>query len=218
MNRPLRSASAPVLNKSLLRDTLDVVQQEYVRRELDEPSRWTQAEWRLPEFVRVEDGEPDRCGSAMCFAGWAAQLDGGHWLLEKEADRRVFPWASNDLLLAAADDPADRVIRVLQHLPYGQTEVFATSARDRAMRLLGLTQLEADRLFDGVNSAMRLTFLVERLLAGEAITYDASDDTDHDMSLVYPTHEEAHEIAGRLEQMVEAERARRAQRTPVTAG
>lgn len=108
----------PTPNVGLLDRTLAVIREEAAK---PDHGQWKQGEWR--------------CGSGMCFAGWAAQLGGGVWLLEvlKDDDAR-----SIDILLKAE--------------PGEETRFDGTvHIQDRARRILGLTIGEAENLFNGTN-------------------------------------------------------------------
>ena len=117
-----------------------------VREYIDaHPEDWFQQDWR--------------CSSGLCFAGTAVALDGGIWftlspsagdsemLVAREDDD---PVASQTAWLTLRDPgfDEDRWIKGLddQTLP-----MLLVSARDRAMRILGLDDDEASILFDGGN-------------------------------------------------------------------
>lgn len=103
------------------------------------PGDWKQAEWR--------------CRSGMCFAGTACHLDGGQWAYS--SDNRMFA----DLLIAeAADDDEDVCPR------HGDGPVIP--ANERAQRILGLTDDQADRLFDEDNTLADLRRIVSDLCGG----------------------------------------------------
>ncbi len=82
---------------------------------------WDQRFWR---------GQADGgCGTAMCFAGWVCQINGGRWLEDACATN------GDRLVPEADDDPRDM---------YGPDGIMAG---DRAQRLLGLNHEQADVLF-----------------------------------------------------------------------
>lgn len=114
-------------NVKLLRETLAHIEAE--------PRKWYQPDWR--------------CGTGMCFAGWAVTLAGGQWKHGPDE-------AGSDLLVVEpGDSEFDR-------------RVGSTMAMTRAQRLLGLTEDQADELFDGSNDLDNLRRIVEGLCAEEA--------------------------------------------------
>ena len=107
------------------------------------PEHWDQTVWR--------------CDSAMCFAGWTAELAGGKWLLP-EGD------AHADYLAPEPGDDPDETGGCCQHLDSGIDSGIA--AENRARRLLGLTEKQSARLFDGSNTLDDLRRIVAELKAG----------------------------------------------------
>lgn len=105
---------------------------------------WDQNHWRAP--LGDSTGE---CGTAMCFAGWAAQLDGGRWLSWREE------WA----WLRARKGETPEVVT-----PDGQPLVHV---RERAERRLGLTEQEASELFSVRNTLSDLSRLVRDIKSGK---------------------------------------------------
>lgn len=87
------------------------------------PEVWDQGEWR--------------CDTGMCFAGWTGELAGGKWITE--ADSMFAPY-----MVVERDDHLDHV-RYLSEVGY------AVDVEERATRLLGLTEDQADDLFTSAN-------------------------------------------------------------------
>lgn len=115
-------------NVKLLRTTLAHIEAE--------PEKWDQKDWR--------------CGTGMCFAGWAATLAGGKWAYGPDETGR-------DMLAAEPeDDELSRRLGTIQ-------------AADRAQRLLGLNEWDADELFDGGNDLDDLRRIVESLCMREEL-------------------------------------------------
>lgn len=88
---------------------------------------------------------PSSCGTAYCFGGWAVALSGGVWTGD----------GYTDTLVPERGDSA-----------YPMADY--TYVEERATRLLGLTQREADRLFDSMNSREDLQEIVDELRARTA--------------------------------------------------
>lgn len=97
------------------------------------PETWYQAEYR--------------CESGLCFAGWTCQLSGGTWASDPEG-------ALASYLIAEPDDGKG----VFSH--EGRRII---SAENRAMRLLGLDEDQADELFYGRNTLADLRRMVTKL-------------------------------------------------------
>lgn len=126
----------------------------------------------------------------MCFAGWAAQLDGGEWLLPtaveiekyvsddegKEVVSFLDPrapltyqgyddldWVEGpELLIARPSDPIGRVFSVVH--PISRRRVRVITASDRAKHVLGLTDEQAETLFEGSNTFQKVQKQVETLI------------------------------------------------------
>jgi len=93
-----------------------------------------------------------RCGSGMCFAGWAATLAGGLWAVEDVDDDEES--GDTDMLVAEPGEAkADEDGNVW--------------AFNRAQRILGLSSDQACVLFGSDNSLDELRGMV-RYLCGEA--------------------------------------------------
>lgn len=115
-------------NVPLLKQTLDYVETH--------PEEWTQRFYR--------------CGTGMCFAGWAAVLDGGTWY---DAELKG-PWIED--MVARPDDPDLDVFLMRDGARTVDVEC-------RARRILGLTEDEASELFDGDNTLDDLRRIVREL-------------------------------------------------------
>lgn len=134
--------------------------------ELDEIRRrtsldgWNQHNWRS---VVVNDAG-EACGTAMCFAGWTAQLDAvrrgdltGGWLMSHEIMVNWYTDPDNREKDALSYAPEDALVRIESDGEYGMkrtknTDVPYIDAEDRATLVLGLSSEEASLLFSGSNS------------------------------------------------------------------
>lgn len=85
--------------------------------------------------------ETYRCKTGMCVAGHAAQMAGGEWLVPELGDGDGI---ISDALLAEPGDDDDCVY------VWNGTRVIDSDRR--AMRVLELTEEQADALFEGGNS------------------------------------------------------------------
>ncbi|WP_084963294.1 hypothetical protein [Thermoactinospora rubra] len=123
-----------MVNTTLLRQTLAHI--------LRHPEGWRQSTWR--------------CGTTACFAGWAAILAGGRWLLE------VDDGTPAALYLVAAEEEIREGLALEHVLPGGDIGrgVFVA---DRAQRVLGLTADQRTRLFASTNDLSRLHVIVSQL-------------------------------------------------------
>lgn len=120
-----------------------------------EPDRWNQSYW-LMDYPRQRATDDDgsiiiNCETAFCFAGWAATLEGGKWM------------TGGELLAEQAD--IDWGTSVYTEHYHGRNLV---SAFDRAARLLGLTDDQADELFYSNNTIADLRQIVARFKAEAA--------------------------------------------------
>ena len=161
-------------NIALLDSTLKLITDLEAAVEADPtgktPYRWHQGAWISMEDIDNEDhpvvdetglaGLPVDCNTAFCFAGWVAQNAGGKWV-------------ESSALLAEPEDP-DEVVHLVEVEPIDKDgnplpmiEVEAVTAAARAQRLLGLTGMQAVRLFAGGNSITDLRNIVEAIKAGE---------------------------------------------------
>lgn len=89
-----------------------------------------------------------RCGTTMCFAGHAAFLAGGEWF-----------------------HPEDPMCSYMVAQPGEVTYLRgAVRVEDRARRVLGLTEGQADELFAGINTLGEIETLIDEICAeaGEA--------------------------------------------------
>jgi len=102
-------------------------------------SEWNQANWR--------------CRSGMCFAGWAATIDGGKWAFPETAmwDEGTDPRAC---LVPVDDDPEGEVVDGVVHV------------ENRAPRVLGLTYEQSDDLFFELNTLDDLRRIVAEIKSG----------------------------------------------------
>lgn len=116
------------INAALLRQTLEQIETH--------PETWEQGSYR--------------CGTGMCFAGWAAELAGGHWLAGPDD-------AGNSYLIAEPDDGEGAFI-------IRRSGEAVVDAHVRAQRILGLTWSQAEDLFDGSNTLLVLRQHVAELL------------------------------------------------------
>lgn len=91
-----------------------------------------------------------RCKTGMCFAGHAVTLAGGRWAFNAASD----PNRAAYLHAVQGDDPHQ--VRFI-----GGHRVI--KARDRAQRILGLSDERADDLFDASNCRVDLREMVDDL-------------------------------------------------------
>jgi hypothetical protein len=132
----------PQLNTELLEAAVDFAVEHNT---YDEPEKsnstaiiWDQANWRT-----VKD-----CGTFMCLAGITCQLTGGQWL-------------SNELYVLD-----NRYLKLEQEERIAAFDY--VSASMRATRKLGLTEKEADYLFDGsYKDPDELKLRAKRVINGE---------------------------------------------------
>jgi hypothetical protein len=114
------------------------------------PQHWNQRSWR--------------CKTGMCFAGWAAELAGGEWLLDA---RKAFTYDSDTVDMAGdylvpAEGDVKRYKRTL--VVEGET-LEGTHVEDRAARVLGLNYEESEALFDGSNDLEDLRRVIDDVKA-----------------------------------------------------
>lgn len=110
----------PRLNEKLLRDTLRYIEEN--------PEEWDQSQWR----------HETSCGTMMCFAGHACDLNGAQWEGNSDyiIENRRFPWI-------------------------GRFSGSTNGARSAATKALGLTHCEAETLFCGGNQKEDLRLMVD---------------------------------------------------------
>ena len=110
---------------------------------------WDQGTWRGPAALHRP-----RCGTAMCFAGWVCEVNGGRWLNDPPLGDQT-----DDQLLAEESELGAVLWSVVP------ADTWTVNARSRARSLLGLSPAAADLLFGGSNSLAGLRFLVAALIA-----------------------------------------------------
>lgn len=94
------------------------------------------------------DQDVYRCGTGMCFAGWACQLAGGRWAFPADSERPQY-------LHAVQGDEPEAV-----HFIGGHRVI---RAHVRARRILGLSHTQAYCLFDEDNDLRALRRMVTDL-------------------------------------------------------
>lgn len=99
------------------------------------PDEWDQTHWR--------------CETAMCFAGWACDLAGGQWYEDDPTGMY------RDELIAEDGDTGPYM--------HSRNGVRTIHVDDRARRVLGIDEPQADRLFDAVNNLHDLRRIVGAL-------------------------------------------------------
>ena len=119
------------------------------------PDDWYQGDWRtLRSFLvdPADEATPTDCGTAMCFAGWAAELSGAEY---------AYP---------AGDST------IVDHVTYGgdidsveaahivNTDEGLVHVQDYATRALGIDEGQANRLFHGANTISDLKNHVARII------------------------------------------------------
>lgn len=138
-------------NTALLDATLAEVRKAARRKGSRDKPRWDQEQYR------------DRCGTAMCFAGWALALTGYKWALDVPAIQRIVddgPYFLNE--------PTEYVVAkrgdVTQEECAGKR---LASAHTAAARVLGISEVTADEMFRAENTLSDLTRMVRRIKTGE---------------------------------------------------
>jgi len=97
-----------------------------------------------------------RCGTGMCFAGWAADFSGLEWVYDPDHLDAELVYTDDDAVLTAALWEVDEV--------NGRTAVPVVYA---AQRVLGLTARQARWLFASTHSRANLREIVTSLAGGE---------------------------------------------------
>lgn len=144
----MTNTTLPKLNTGMLDQILDIITKH--------PKRHEQGAWRTKLTGKLANlnGAPAReCGTAMCVAGWAVELDRGQW---------AFP---------ATAQYSDYLVARKAEIEAGVTESWASdlhpkplvSVRTRAIRVLGLTDYEASELFSPGNTRRDIKAIVRRL-------------------------------------------------------
>lgn len=90
-----------------------------------------------------------RCDSGMCFAGWTVELAGGQWVTDDINSTRYHHVHAGDISL---------------------------HVHDWAARQLGLTEDEADQLFDGFNKLDTIAYFIETLRLRHAAPADLTGE------------------------------------------
>lgn len=121
-----------MINVTLLKQTLAHIEAN--------PSEWKQTRYR--------------CGSGLCFAGWAVQLAGGRWFSDPDA-------TLSEALIAEPDDLTSGTFPA----PDGSQRLVWVG--NRAERVLGLSDDQSSDLFYAANTLDDLRIIVSEL-CGEA--------------------------------------------------
>ncbi|WP_433235279.1 hypothetical protein ACQPYK_25070 [Streptosporangium sp. CA-135522] len=128
---------------------------------------WDQDQWRR---IRQSD---DRCGTAMCLAGWMCHVTGGRWLVTYDTSGKRFlngkpcdkPLEAYEeyLLVEHFDEKGGQHVIKMD----GHDDVRVISAADRALTLLGVDSVDTDSgwLFSGGNDYEDLEW-IGRILFG----------------------------------------------------
>ena len=122
---------------------------------LAHPEVHRQAAWVAPSHLDASVQMPDGrtiCGAAGCFAGWAVLID--------RPDLTLWSDGAGDAYLI----PTTAVDRVGDSWAAAYPE--SVDVMDAARATLGLTDLEAMRLFNASNTRDDLARIVERIKAG----------------------------------------------------
>lgn len=113
-------------NVELLREVREKIRQD--------PDSWAPEDWR-----READDSHGACRTMFCTGGWAVELAGAVWVGD-----------FGDLLLAEPEDTVTWTGRFIGGTfvdGYGSGDMRVTTVFERARRLLGLTDLQAQTLF-----------------------------------------------------------------------
>jgi hypothetical protein len=119
------------------------------------PQEWDQTTWR--------------CQSGMCFAGWAAVLNGRRWLHPDDPESEI-------VVATSPEEPGARE-RDLAWYDGGEPGrmTWGTHVRNAARADLGLTETEAVIMFGSSNELADLEYCVAKIAAGEEVTWDDLD-------------------------------------------
>lgn len=165
----------PTLNTRLLTRTLQHIQMA--------PKGWNQKVWRqvLTDPVGIAMLGDTACGTAMCFAGEAAELAGKHeWLVNKSVIAKAH--ATKDRYLSADAYRYAELVLVDKDFPGAYYHEYlperllqarglvgaqwTVSAQTYAIEVLGLDGEEATVLFNEKNTLEDLESMVQTLLEG----------------------------------------------------
>lgn len=122
------------------------------------PNDWYQGDWRtLRTFLRDDQGIPvplpaADCGTAMCFAGWAAQLSGAEYAYPA-GDGELH----DDVIVSDGTDSVEAAHIV-------RTDEGLVHVQDYATRALGIDEGQSNRLFHGANTLADLKRHVARII------------------------------------------------------
>ena len=150
---------------------------------------WNQGTWR-----RLTQDDDNRCGTQMCLAGWTIELEGPdpavRWALDKNGNSNLPGVHRHDLesdqvvisqrvldRMAEVDD-RDLSVSRMNSVEDG-TEYLLIEAYDLAQYLLGLSNRQADALFNGGNDLGDLWGTYHRIEVERRIE-EARETTDTD--------------------------------------
>ncbi|MEW1843007.1 hypothetical protein AB0392_34135 [Nonomuraea angiospora] len=137
-------------NKALLAAVIDRIEHDGTLSQMENTEKpaptgftcWNQVSWQ--SLVQVT---ADRCGTALCAAGYTAELAGRKWLVTLDSDgipllcgeptNWTTAFYNTGYVLADESDPADEIATACGHQ--------VVHVRDAALRLLGL---EPQSVFD----------------------------------------------------------------------
>lgn len=145
---------------------------------------WNQGSWR--QFQENDNA----CGTAMCFAGWAAQLDEGIWLtdvlspegwyLREEYSTYLLATPAEVAMAKNNEDSVQHELfwvnptadmLTLNDVQTGTSWMPIISAKTRARLRLGLTMDTCNILFNGDNTLDDLQEMTCDLLRGNNVEY-----------------------------------------------
>lgn len=145
-----------MINKPLLQRTL-----EHIKKD---PDSYYQGQWR-------EFNTKSSCGTTMCVAGWACELDGVVWLtdvLPPDTDSDILSCYA-EYVLATPDELLDKSAHIEFICPSDISEAGrgwlpVISAANRAQSVLRLDSDTAEDLFSGANSPSKVETMICNLL------------------------------------------------------
>lgn len=153
----MNKTTAPVPNAGLLDATLTAIREN--------KTRWYQGYWRttMKRIGRGAKVTSPTCGTAMCFAGWAVQLDKGRYLVP-DSKAATYPGPAYHLELLRP-----RKAEIKNGDAFYDSEVGAQviTVRRRARNVLGLTRDEGQWLFHERNSLTTLRRVVRDIKNGK---------------------------------------------------